>query len=356
MSKKEQGKSTVVVSIEQAQEYLKSHRFDEVDWMDIVNQILNDPDISGQSSDYHNLAVELTREGCYLQGFMVVEKGLEKTPYNVDLLADAVFYGASAGLYEKCEEYAGKLRKRPYALWNWRAFTFMIDYYMEKSDWVDDEDVIGEAYDIALELAKKSQRFLRNEERGYLAEHNVHAAFERWEIQFAEEEKDQGKKKEYEDAAAHHREQAVKVLEKAIFHKKEMVATQCCLRYADLKFEERDYRAALEACETAFCYGEAQPSARLGYFHYIAALCLDCMIHEEKMFGDQVRVMECYDMYRAALRTLDGNRTTYKNNIKLRIKNMETRSGIPYEGDASDEADDAKGDMLRHLLEQLATE
>lgn len=346
MSKNENGKPAVVVSVEQAQDYLKRHNFDEFDWMDIVNQIQNDPDISGSSSDYHNLAVELTREGCYLQGFMVVEKGLEKTPYNVDLLADAVFYGSSAGKYEKCEEYAKRLMNRPFALWNWRAFTFMIDYYMEKSDWLDDEQAISEAYATALDLAKKAQRFLRNEERGYLAEHNVHEALERWKIQFAEEAKDQDEKKKFEENAAMHRTYAVAALKKAIDNE-EMVSIQCCLRYADLKFEERDYEAALEVCEKAFCYGEAQPSARLGYFHYIAALCHDCMINQERAFEDEQRITECYDMYRAAVRTLDANRTTYRDNIKLRIKNLETRSGIPYEGETDD---DVNEELLKRIF------
>ena len=84
---------------------------------------------------------------------------------------------------------------------------------------------------------------------------------------------------------------------------------------------------------------------------YLAAMSMDALIHENKAFGDSERVKECYRMYQAADKTLDSNRSIYRSNIKLRVKNLEARSGVS-SGFQNTDGENST-DMLRQLLGSL---
>ncbi len=346
---KQSGKGMVaIISVEQAHTLLRDEQISSADMARVCEAVVNSDDIVGSSADYHNLAVEVTRRGCYLHGFNIVAKGLKLYPYNIDLLADAVYYGSCAGKFEECEQYAAKLRSRPYALWNWRAYTFMIDYYMDKADWTVSEAEILKSMSTALEFAMKAQKILATEERGYLAEHQVHEALERWNREAAANDPDNSTN--YLEVAEAEHNLSIGALKKAMDNER-IVAVQCSLRYADIKFEAREYEETIKVCEKAFCYAESQPSAKMGYFLYLAAMSMDALIHENKAFEDRERIAECYRMYQAADRTLDSNRSAYRNNIKLRVNNLETRSGIPSGIQIKDSENSV--DMLRQLLGSL---
>ena len=317
-----------IISVEQAQTLLQEGEVDDSNLPLVRDSVVNSDVIVGSSADYHNLAVEMTRRGCYLLGFDIVQKGLQQYPYNIDLLADAVYYGSCAGKFDQCEQYAETLKSRPFALWSWRAYTFMIDYYMDKADWLESTTDIMQSLKDALSLAAKAQDILSTDERGYLAEHRVHLVLERWFREMAVNESDTNKKQSCFETADEERQLAINSLKRAI-ENNNIIAVQCCLRYADLTFEARDYKETIQVCQKAFCYGESQPSAKMGYFLYLSALSMDSLIHEEKAFGDEARIMECYRMYLAADKTLDANRITYRNNIRLRINNLQVRTGIP---------------------------
>lgn len=339
---------TTIISVEQAHNLLQTGQIDDGEIMTLCDAICTSDSIVGSSADYHNLAVELTRKGCFLHGFNIVTKGLKLYPFNIDLLADAVYYGSSAGKFDECEQYAQKLQKRPFALWNWRAYTFLIDYYMDKADWTESEVEVINSMKRALELAQNAQKILGNEEQGYLAEHRVHEVLERWYRESAEKYTDEAEK--YLQLADAEKVWAVDALNRAIDNNR-IVAVQCCMKYADLKFEEREYEETIRVCEKAFCYGESQPSAKMGYFLYLAAMSMDALIHENKAFGDSERVKECYRMYQAADKTLDSNRSIYRSNIKLRVKNLEARSGVS-SGFQNTDGENST-DMLRQLLGSL---
>lgn len=325
MSKNETQRAKIF-SVDQAQSYLDNIQIDNEDLLRICDSIINSESIYGSSSDYHNLAVSVARKGFYLQAFTVVQKGLKLYPYNIDLLADAVYYGSSAGKFSECEEYAKILLSRPLALWNWRAYTFMIDYYMDKTDWLTTNDEILASLASALALSQKAQNILATEERGYLAEYKVHEVLERWYRELSsdctgDKHADYLKQAEQEHAMAN------EILLKAIDNN-HIAAVQCCLRYADLQFETQNYQETIRICEKAFCYGESQPSAKMGYFLYLAALSMDVLIHQDNAFDDTERVNNCYRMYHEANKTLDADRAVYRSNINLRVSELEARTGI----------------------------
>lgn len=331
-----------IVSLEKAQQRIGRAGIADVSVLDAICDRLEAENLTGSASDYHNVAVEMARLGCYPQAFRVVERGLKPYPYNVDLLADAVYYGSSAGKWDKCEEYAEKLNHRSKGLWNWRAFTFLIDYYYkDRIDWLESEDDVLASMKTALEISRQAQQVLAQEERGYLAESRIHEAIAKWyeataeRIQTAATNQTaavaQMNPKKCREYAKEERQKAMSTLEKALSNNSTMTAVLCCLRYADLQFEACNYKKTIEVCDQAFGYGESQPSAKMGYFSYLAAMSMDCLIHREKAFKEADRVRECYRRYNAALALLEPDRSAYRDNIRLRVMNLQILTGIQYE-------------------------
>jgi len=139
---------TVVVSLVQKtiSALAKSSYFDEFQANEYINEIVNicfsprrlfsSPRIviNGDSSDFHNLCVELARQDYYDKSCMVIESGLHYYPRSVNLLADYIAYGLQCGKYSKCERYYKILQAIPIADWTWRAFDFSIDYLLDRSE------------------------------------------------------------------------------------------------------------------------------------------------------------------------------------------------------------------------------
>lgn len=282
----------------------------------IGQTVLEQDEITGDANDYHNLSVEFSRLDDYVTAFQIVEKGLGQYPHNVDLLADAVYYGSNSKQYERCEAYVQKLKDTPFARWNWRAFTFLVEYYINKADWTEDTEQLFSFTDEALKLAQAHQEILPNDEKGYLSEYKVRVLRERF----------YRADKKAEEAHEENR-QAESALKRAI-DGKEILAVQCCLRYADFLFEKQRYSEVISICEQALQYGESQSSANLSYFLYLSGQSKDTLIHREKAFADIARVQDAFADYMAAYQ--DSDNLTYKDNIKTRSIILSAKSGIPF--------------------------
>lgn len=301
----------------------------------VAQKVVSQADIKGDADDYHNLAVVFTRDyDDYVNGFAIVEKGLKQYPNNIDLLADAVYYGSSAGEYEKCEQYAQYLQEQPNALWNWRAFTFLIDYYLAKPNWTsEDKEKYFEYTDKALDLAKMAQWVLSGDaeaERGYLAEYKVRMLRERYfrvDAFKRKKERDEENFEKLKECAEDEHRMAEECLESAIDSGK-FAAVSCCLRLADSLFEQQNYKKTIEVCNRALCFVQSQPSARTGYFMYLLAMSEDALIHQEGAFGVEARIKVVYRDYVAAYQRSEG-RNTYRSNIKDRLAILAAKSGVP---------------------------
>lgn len=309
-----------------------AERSEDIDTLlSVVEQVTKDDRIRGEAIDYHNLAVVFTRNfDDYVSGFDIVKRGLVYYPNNVDLLANAIYYGSNAGKFLECEEYLKDLEKLPLAMWNWRAYSFSIDYFLQKTDWekgLTDKEML-ELTDKALEYARREQIALSGDsevERGYLAEHKIRAVRERYYRLLSmggSKDSETWKKKAEEE-----RKKAEDVLEAAIF-KGQFAATACCLKLADTLFDRKDYERTIEICNKALSSPQSQPSASIGYFMYLIAMSEDAQLYKKKLFGDEVSVQNCYRDYVGAFRCNQG-RGTYQKNILNRLAVLEAKSGIP---------------------------
>lgn len=305
---------------------------DNISLLSVVEQVIKEDRIRGDANDYHNLAVAFTRDfDDYTSGYNIVNKGLQYYPNNVDLLADAIYYGSSAGKPDECEKHREQLEKLPLPLWNWRAYSFLIDYYLQKTDWTanpTDEEML-ELTEKALKYAKIEQIALSGDtevERGYLAEHKIRVVRERYyrllsRVGDLERNNDLKAKAEEESAKAE------EILYTAI-NDNSFAATACCLKLADILFDRKRYVETIGVCNIALRSPQSQPSARIGYFMYLIAMSEDALLHEKALLGDESSVKNCYRDYVGAFRCNSG-RFTYLENIINRLAVLEAKTGFP---------------------------
>ena len=275
----------------------------------IYKAVIENNDIFGDYADYHNLAATYAKVDDYKSAYEIAVKGLNQYPFDIDLLADAVNYGSKCNKIQKCEEYIEVLLSRPFVFWNWRSFTFVIDYYMASLSWVEPEHIQA-AFDMAINMAKKYQETLPNEERGYVAEAEIHL-----------------KKADFVSAE--------EVLRKAIFGVESLIAPQCCLKYVDILSEKGDYQNVIEVAKKGIAStAQDQPTARTGYFSYLSALAKDALLHQDQDFNNQDRVLNIYSDYKIA-DSLLVNTPAYIFNIHIRTHILSIKTGIPYDSESS---------------------
>lgn len=318
---------------------------DKVRLTEIAFEVINRDEVKGNADDYHNLAVVYTREwDDYVSGYGIVKKGLLQYPSNIDLLADAIFYGSSAGRYKECEEHERALSIIPVSVWNWRAFSFLIDYYLDKLDWIkwsekteDDTDkIVQQQLEKALRYAKLEQKILYGSEeveRGYLAENKVRLMREkvlRANAALLElDGKDVGQIDQLNRQAEEEHRQAEDILQSAIDNGK-FAATSCCLRLADIRFERQEYNETIKVCEKALQFVQSQPSVNTAYFTYLIALSRDALIHKDGCYENEIRIREVYQDYKCAfeMNSYRSGREVYLRNIQDRVAILEAKTGF----------------------------
>lgn len=222
----------------------------------ISNRGMGGPDLSflneeddenDDENDYHNKSADLARKGKIREAADMCIRGLEKFPYNMDLLADAIKYSSDVGDVSAAEEYLDKLNERvPRNTWNWRAYTFVLDFLMK--DFSKNEK-------LCREIIADYRKNLPYEEKSAVAE------------------------SELEEKLGNH-ERSKGILVQAV--KERFNAPQCALRLLDLQFQHGEFEEALRTSDyflIASC--EAQPSTNTNYQLYVRCLAEDAILHKK---------------------------------------------------------------------------
>lgn len=280
---------------------------------EIWETVKNDPSLVGDTNDYHNYSVVVSKVDDYLTAYEIVKRGLGQFPYNTDLLADAIYYGSNCNKFSECEEHLRTLLTRPRASWTWRAFSFIIDYLKDRWDWEDEKGKIVAGLSTALKVSKDYQRFLPSEERGYLAEYELHQSLAK--VALEDNDIDTSKK---------HRDLALQILKDTI-DDGEYAAVQCSLKYVDALFSQQQFEEVISVCDKALQFGQPSASARLGYFMYLSAQSREILLYKKGEPYDEDEVKLIYKEYIAALADTG---TSYKQNIDRRVKILSARSGV----------------------------
>lgn len=310
-----QEEHTVVLSIGHAHMLAQAATImrDYSELQSIAESVLTNANIFGNAAEYHNLSSEYARADDYYNAFMVVQKGLRQYPYDVDLLADAIRFGSYCSKFDECEKYKETLKSRPRGAWNWRAFTFLVDYLIEKVG-MSEKDLIMPTLDEALSTALEYKRVLQLEEKAYIAESEVRLLRERY-IRESDNP---------ESAIEEHR--LAKVALETAIKNESIVSVQCSLKYADMLFEERQYKEVIQICTDALKCVETQPSARIAYFKYLSALSKDALLRKDGAFADKKRVEDVLNEYSVVYQVIDER--TYEGNAKTRAALLAAETAV----------------------------
>lgn len=133
----------------------------------------------GSADAIHNLSVEFARNGYFDYACAILKKGLmtDKFPQNIDLLADFIKYSTCSlpADSDLAEVYYQRLIRIDKKCWNWRAFSFSIDYLTSRLDQADEQadQILEECLKLASEYVKRKGKG-RDGDRAYHALANVY--------------------------------------------------------------------------------------------------------------------------------------------------------------------------------------
>lgn len=207
----------------------------------------DEDDENDDENDYHNKSADLAWKGKIREAVELCARGLDKFPFNMDLLADAIKYSSDIGDVNAAKGHLDKLNDRfPRNTWNWRAYTFVLDFLMKDP---------SQNEKICREIIADYKKNLPYEEKSAVAESKL------------------------EEKLGNH-EKSKEILAQAL--KKRFNAPQSALRLLDLQLQHGEFEQALRTSDyflIASC--EAQPSTNTNYQLYVRCLAEDAILHKK---------------------------------------------------------------------------
>ena len=225
----------------------------------IVGFVCDNDDISGDSSDYHNLAAELARGNLYFEACKVLKKGLTYFDNDMDLLADYVEYSAHIGMHDEAKDIVEKLQKNKNS-WNWRCYEFVCDYYRGLGD-----------LSTALNICSDAIKNIPDNEHGYRSKAEIQRLLTPGEMGI---------------------EAAISTLKVAL--DKNVNCPQCAIALADIYLGLGKYEEALSAADRAIQeLAQDQPHVKVAAVFFKRASIQDRMLMSNKY--DNVKKQELAD-------------------------------------------------------------
>ena len=275
-----------------------------------LEQLLRQPQISGSADAWHNLCVDLARIDAYDLACLVLQRGLDFYPKNVDLLADYLQYGMECGQGERCKAVCKTLNKVSKALWTWRGYRFLISYYKEQLLLSGTEKEL-EKYKAEIDqLLKLYRQQFPDDEGSYDCEADVC--------------------RELNDRR---REEAV--LREAL--EKLKVAPKCAMQLAVMLFERGEYQEALRHAQRALRDSiQTQMGVNEAHLSYLSGLAKFAilLLNEETDGYPENAVMDIYTDFETALR--QGLNSTYRSTLKQRAIRLVVKSKINVPSDCEE--------------------
>ena len=267
-------------------------------------EIIQNKMLSGTASDFHNLAVELSRKNLYELACRVLEIGLSPYANDVDLLADFLVYGIKCGKETECEKYFNLLSQIPKRRWKWRAFDFSVDYLQQKAESILDDAELDNAITFMLEITKAYRYYFPNSEGSYVVESQIH----RFVNKFDEEER---------------------VLKEAV--KKVKHAPRSNLRLADNAFERGEYELSRSYIKAVKLTGIGkQSNVNLCYVYYLDTMCLIMILQSKQVTPSEIN--ELYSLFAEAEMLMNSEDSLeFLKVIEQQIHLFEKRTGYRYD-------------------------
>lgn len=262
--------------------------------------------IYGIPDEYHNLAVSFAKADMHDFACEVIKRGLSTKPFSVDLLADYIRYGIFCERHDDCDQYFKRLNQIPLGQWNWRAFSFSIDYLLDKLNRTGSSVEVEVIRQKAVNLADRFIQLIGTDQ----------AYFDKSIVLQSFSEGDLGMQKE--------------VLTQGI--KKLKVAPKCGLRLADILFEEGDYSNAAKIIKQC-CLNLFKPQQDINGSYCFLLLALSnasALFQEDKSdySGETDAILAIYKEFHTSLES--GLNGVYKDTAITAVKVIAAQSGVSY--------------------------
>lgn len=280
--------------------------YSEDNHLDELEQLFVQPDLkwTGASTEFHNLAVAFSKADRNRSACNVLLKGLVLYPASVDLLADFLKYGTIDGRWDDCDNYYAILKSLGKDSWNWRAYSFSLDYMLEKREKTIDSTERKALQNDAIRLAKSFVEKCPTD-LAYFDLSNVYRILNRINKEKA-------------------------TLEEAILKVK--VPARCSLRLADIAINNGDYSLALERLKICKQALKPQPDINPSYVYVLNVLCKSSLIISKMIDNNGVlenceeEVLAIYKDYNSAMAIgLDG---VMKDTLQKVVAVIENQTGI----------------------------
>lgn len=214
----------------------------------VVRRTIDNKELLGDADHFHNLGTALASHHYTKDAVGICKLGLSHFPNNIDLISCLTLYNAEIGDFKSAAEYAQMLPKNK-SEWNWRAFTFYINYcnYLPNTD---------DLKKLTLECVENYQKYLPTEEKAYMAAYET-----------------------YEKYGMHSK--AIDALKTA--HDTLKVTPQCSTKLAEYYLETGEYRLCIEASSKALVgNASVQESVATGAIFGTRGLAKDALILQKE--------------------------------------------------------------------------
>lgn len=282
-----------------------------------LEHILSQPELQwvGSSSDFHNLAVDFSKADRNRSACNVLLRGLNIYPASINLLADFLKYGSEDGRWEECSKFYKTLHALGENEWNWRAYSFSIDYLLEIREKTED---IEARKAIQTEVIRLAEAFVKKEESD-LAYFDLASVYR----------------------ALNKNDEEESILEQAIA--KNNFFPRCSLRLADIAIAKGNYLMALNRLKLCQVALKPQSDISLSYVYVLSVLCKSSILISKIIDGNEVNAnyqdesISIYKDYNSAIAIgLDG---IMKETLQAVVAVVENQTGINNSQAQIDESD-----------------
>ena len=267
----------------------------------IIAQVLQNDSVNSNStdSDYHNLAVDISRTELYGLACDVLESGLTKYK-SCDLLADFLAYGTKCGREARCQEIFKILCKMPKIKWNWRGYSFSIAYLTALFHRAETQKEIDKIIMQMNAIVEDFHKYIPNDEEAYICEANV-----------AE--------------LCHEYEKKEQVLREAL--DKFEVAPKAALKLADVYADCGKYQDAIKMVERSIRdSNQTQASVSEPYLYYLRGLCKITLEQRQANGFTESSVMEIYSDFNLSLK--QERRNGYRKQLRNKAIMLEEKTSV----------------------------
>lgn len=326
------GNKFVNIPVEQVNEIvsemLKDIQYDvsnsdeqRMELQEFIKAYVQNDEISGKPDEYHNLAVDIARNGEYALACDILEKGLLAYGANVDLLADYLQYGVHCNRGDYAEKCFLKLMSIAYRRWTWRSFIFTIGYMQHQVFDVGNEEVILNA------MAKMT--YDETEEFYSKAEQAILELVEKYRELYSHiEEPYHMEAKVYK--SLNQRDKEIEALKNAL--DKVAVAPRCALRYADILFDAGKYLESKEVVARAVVDStESLASVNVGYLYYLQSLAIIAQARRDKVNLTEDEIKDVFTNFDIAIAEFGNGMRNYRDVIQSNARSIKIQLHLDHD-------------------------